>query len=162
MCKTAALRMAIGTHPHPEKIPPSAFIAPGAVVVGDVTVDEEASLWFGAVVRGDTEAVVIGPQTNVQDGCIAHGHWHPSASREDSPFGIYRSGSGGGGRCDGGRGSQPVVRRRRARRYGSGCDWAADECARRLHCAWPLAPIRIPRRFPLRHLSLRERWWWAM
>lgn len=64
--------MSIDPYLHPEKIHPSAFIAPGAVVVGDVTVDEEASLWFGVVVRGDTEAVVIGPQTNVQDGCILH------------------------------------------------------------------------------------------
>ncbi len=58
--------------PHPEKIHPSAFVAPGAVVVGDVTIGAEASLWFGVVVRGDVEAVVIGPQTNVQDGCILH------------------------------------------------------------------------------------------
>ena len=58
--------------PHPEKIHPSAFIAPGAVVVGDVTIGADASLWFGVVVRGDVEAVVIGPQTNVQDGCILH------------------------------------------------------------------------------------------
>jgi len=58
--------------PHPEKIHPSAFVAPGAVVVGDVTIGPEASLWFGVVVRGDTEEVIIGPQTNVQDGCILH------------------------------------------------------------------------------------------
>jgi carbonic anhydrase/acetyltransferase-like protein (isoleucine patch superfamily) len=57
---------------HPEKIDPSAFIAPGAVVVGDVTVGAEASLWFGAVARGDLQAIVIGPRTNVQDGCILH------------------------------------------------------------------------------------------
>jgi carbonic anhydrase/acetyltransferase-like protein (isoleucine patch superfamily) len=57
---------------HPEKIHPSSFIAPNAVVVGDVTVAAEASLWFGVIVRGDTEAIVIGPQTNVQDGCILH------------------------------------------------------------------------------------------
>jgi carbonic anhydrase/acetyltransferase-like protein (isoleucine patch superfamily) len=64
--------MVIDPHPHPEQIHPSAFIAPGAVVVGNVTVGAEASLWFGVVVRGDTEAVVIGPQSNVQDGCILH------------------------------------------------------------------------------------------
>jgi len=64
--------MPIDPRPQPEKIHPSAFIAPGAVVVGDVTVGEATSLWFGVVVRGDTEAVVIGPQTNVQDGCILH------------------------------------------------------------------------------------------
>jgi carbonic anhydrase/acetyltransferase-like protein (isoleucine patch superfamily) len=57
---------------HPEKIDPSAFVAPSAVVVGDVTVGAEASLWFGAVVRGDMEAIVIGAQTSVQDGCVIH------------------------------------------------------------------------------------------
>jgi carbonic anhydrase/acetyltransferase-like protein (isoleucine patch superfamily) len=57
---------------HPEKIAPTAFIAPGAMVVGNVTLGEEASLWFGVVARGDIDAIVIGPQTNVQDGCILH------------------------------------------------------------------------------------------
>jgi carbonic anhydrase/acetyltransferase-like protein (isoleucine patch superfamily) len=64
--------MVIDPRPHPEQIHASAFVAPGAVVVGNVTVGPEASLWFGVVVRGDTEAVVIGPQSNVQDGCILH------------------------------------------------------------------------------------------
>lgn len=64
--------MAIDPRPHPEQIHASAFVAPGAVVVGNVTVGAEASLWFGVVVRGDTEAVVIGPQSNLQDGCILH------------------------------------------------------------------------------------------
>jgi carbonic anhydrase/acetyltransferase-like protein (isoleucine patch superfamily) len=64
--------MPIDPRPHPEQIHPSAFVAPGAVVVGNVTVGAEASLWFGVVVRGDTEAVVIGPQSNLQDGCILH------------------------------------------------------------------------------------------
>ena len=57
---------------HPEQIDATAFVAPGAVVVGNVTVGAEASLWFGVVVRGDVEAVRIGPQTNVPDGCILH------------------------------------------------------------------------------------------
>ena len=58
--------------PHPELIRPSAFLAPGVVVVGDVTIGPKASLWFGVIVRGDTEKVVIGAQTNVQDGCLLH------------------------------------------------------------------------------------------
>lgn len=58
--------------PHPESIHPTSFIAPGAVVVGTVSVGAEASLWYGVVVRGDTESVSIGAQTNVQDGCILH------------------------------------------------------------------------------------------
>ena len=64
--------MTIDPQAHPEQIHPTAFIAPGAVVVGDVTVGPQASLWFGVVVRGDTEAVSIGAQSNVQDGCILH------------------------------------------------------------------------------------------
>jgi carbonic anhydrase/acetyltransferase-like protein (isoleucine patch superfamily) len=64
--------MSVDPHPHPEQIHPTAFIAPGATVIGNVTVGPEASLWFGVVARGDTEAVVVGAQTNVQDGCILH------------------------------------------------------------------------------------------
>lgn len=51
---------------------PSVFIAPGAVVLGDVTIGEDSSVWFNAVIRGDTERIVIGKQTNIQDGCILH------------------------------------------------------------------------------------------
>lgn len=57
---------------HPELIDPLAFVAPGAVVVGRVTLAAEASVWFGVVIRGDTEAIEVGPRTNVQDGCILH------------------------------------------------------------------------------------------
>jgi len=51
---------------------PTAFIAPGAYVVGAVEVGEGASIWFGAVVRGDLERVVVGPGANVQDGAVLH------------------------------------------------------------------------------------------
>ncbi len=54
------------------RVHPTAFIAPGAFVVGDVEVGEGASLWFGAVARGDLERVVVGPGTNVQDGAVLH------------------------------------------------------------------------------------------
>lgn len=53
-------------------IHPSAFIAPGAVVLGDVTLGPESSVWYGCVLRGDMAAIVIGGQTNVQDGTIVH------------------------------------------------------------------------------------------
>jgi carbonic anhydrase/acetyltransferase-like protein (isoleucine patch superfamily) len=59
-----------------EKVPrihPSAFIAPTATIVGDVTIHERASVWYGAVVRGDTSYAVIGPGANVQDGAVVHG-----------------------------------------------------------------------------------------
>jgi carbonic anhydrase/acetyltransferase-like protein (isoleucine patch superfamily) len=49
-----------------------AFIAPTAVLIGDVTVHTGASIWFGAVLRGDNSAIVIGPGSNVQDNCVIH------------------------------------------------------------------------------------------
>lgn len=48
------------------------FIAESAVVVGDVSLGDEASLWFGAVVRGDCYPIRIGARTNVQDGAVVH------------------------------------------------------------------------------------------
>ena len=55
------------------RIHPSAFIAPTATIVGDVTVHENASVWYNAVVRGDTSYAVIGPGANIQDGAAVHG-----------------------------------------------------------------------------------------
>ncbi|MCC7364969.1 MAG: gamma carbonic anhydrase family protein [Dehalococcoidia bacterium] len=54
------------------RIHPTAFIAPTATVVGDVDIHEGASIWYGAVVRGDTGSVVIGAGANVQDGAVVH------------------------------------------------------------------------------------------
>ncbi len=53
-------------------IHPSAFIAPGAVVLGDVTLGPRASVWYGAVLRADMAAIVVGEATNLQDGTIVH------------------------------------------------------------------------------------------
>jgi carbonic anhydrase/acetyltransferase-like protein (isoleucine patch superfamily) len=47
-------------------------VAPGADVVGDVTLAEESSVWFQAVLRGDINRIVIGPRSNVQDGAVVH------------------------------------------------------------------------------------------
>lgn len=49
-----------------------AFIAPNATVVGDVTLGENASVWYGAVIRGDMGAISIGAGSNVQDNCVIH------------------------------------------------------------------------------------------
>ena len=54
------------------KIHETAFIAPGAVVCGDVEVEENASVWYGCVLRGDTNRIVVGKGSNVQDGTIIH------------------------------------------------------------------------------------------
>jgi carbonic anhydrase/acetyltransferase-like protein (isoleucine patch superfamily) len=51
----------------------SAFIAPTAVLIGDVVVEANASIWFGAVLRGDSGQVVVGEGTNIQDNAVLHG-----------------------------------------------------------------------------------------
>jgi carbonic anhydrase/acetyltransferase-like protein (isoleucine patch superfamily) len=51
---------------------PSAFIAPTAVIIGDVTVEERASVWYNAVVRSDFNAIVIRAGANVQDCAVLH------------------------------------------------------------------------------------------
>ena len=54
------------------KIDEEAFVAPTAVVVGAVTLQARASIWYGAIARADEEVIVIGPDSNVQDGCSLH------------------------------------------------------------------------------------------
>ncbi len=49
-----------------------AFVAPTAVLVGDVVVEEGASIWFGAVLRGNFNRIVVGVGTSVQDNCVIH------------------------------------------------------------------------------------------
>jgi len=56
----------------PEWVDSTAWIAPNAVVVGEVHLAGYASVWYGAVLRGDLAPVFIGPRTNVQDGCVIH------------------------------------------------------------------------------------------
>jgi len=56
----------------PPTIHPTAFIARGAEIIGDVTLGEESSVWFQAVLRGDINRIVIGPRSNVQDGVVVH------------------------------------------------------------------------------------------
>jgi carbonic anhydrase/acetyltransferase-like protein (isoleucine patch superfamily) len=54
------------------KIHPSVFVAPTAVLIGDVEVDEESSIWFGAVLRGDNGPIRVGKRTSVQDNAVLH------------------------------------------------------------------------------------------
>jgi carbonic anhydrase/acetyltransferase-like protein (isoleucine patch superfamily) len=58
---------------HEPKIASGVFVAPTAAVIGNVTIGEQSSIWFSAVVRGDDMPVVIGRGTNIQDGAIIHG-----------------------------------------------------------------------------------------
>jgi carbonic anhydrase/acetyltransferase-like protein (isoleucine patch superfamily) len=60
------------THYEPQGLDPTAYVAPTAVVLGEVSLGAESSVWFGAVLRGDSEAIRIGRRTNIQDGAILH------------------------------------------------------------------------------------------
>ncbi len=51
---------------------PTAFVAPGAWLIGEVRLGEEASIWYNAVLRGDINAIRIGRRSNIQDGCVLH------------------------------------------------------------------------------------------
>ncbi len=53
-------------------IAPSCRIADNATVTGQVTLEENASIWFGAVVRGDSDAISVGENSNIQDLCVLH------------------------------------------------------------------------------------------
>ncbi len=50
----------------------TAFIAENAAIIGDVTIGEKASIWYGAVLRGDSDSIHIGARTNVQDNAVVH------------------------------------------------------------------------------------------
>ena len=54
------------------RIHPSAWVADNATVVGEVELEEEASVWFGAILRGDSALIRIGKRSNVQDGSVVH------------------------------------------------------------------------------------------
>lgn len=53
-------------------ISPSAFVAEDAIVIGHVEIGEEASVWFGSILRGDVNYIRIGDRTNIQDACVIH------------------------------------------------------------------------------------------
>ena len=54
------------------RIHPSVFVAPGASVIGDVTIGSGSSVWFSAVLRADIHKIRVGKNTNIQDGCLLH------------------------------------------------------------------------------------------
>lgn len=54
------------------KIHESCFVAESASVVGDVTIGEDSSVWYGAVIRGDEDSLVIGRRTSIQDNAVIH------------------------------------------------------------------------------------------
>jgi len=62
---------------HVPTVSPSAWIAPTATLVGDVRVEEEASIWYGAVLRADFGPIIVRRGANVQDGSVLHGGRDP-------------------------------------------------------------------------------------
>lgn len=54
------------------RISESAWVAPGSHVIGDVILDEDSSVWFGATIRGDNEPVTLGRGSNIQENCVLH------------------------------------------------------------------------------------------
>lgn len=69
VCRTGMI-VSIGTlKPH---IHPSVFVAESAYIIGDVILEENSSVWFNAVIRGDVNYIRIGKRTNIQDGCLLH------------------------------------------------------------------------------------------
>ena len=72
------------------RVAADAFLAPTAVLIGDVHVDSEASVWFGAVLRGDdpNHGIRVGPRTNIQDNCVVHvGDWQDTIIGADVTVG---------------------------------------------------------------------------
>lgn len=56
----------------PDQVAADVYLAPGARVMGDATIGAESSVWFNAVIRGDTEAIQIGRGSNIQDNAVIH------------------------------------------------------------------------------------------
>jgi len=63
------------------------FVAENAVVIGDVEIGEQSSIWYGTIMRGDVNRIHIGSQTNIQDGAVVHVN--------HDPLGDYRETGGG-------------------------------------------------------------------
>ena len=57
---------------HAPDIDPSAYIADSANIIGKVRIEANASIWFDVTIRGDNELIVVGENSNVQEGCILH------------------------------------------------------------------------------------------
>ncbi|SDY71772.1 gamma carbonic anhydrase family protein [Hymenobacter psychrophilus] len=66
-----------GKHP---QLGPDCFVADNATIVGDVMLGRACTVWFGAVVRGDVNSIVIGDQTNIQDGAVLHCTYQKAAT----------------------------------------------------------------------------------
>jgi carbonic anhydrase/acetyltransferase-like protein (isoleucine patch superfamily) len=70
--KKSALASICAFSGHVPKIAESAFIADGARIIGDVTIEENCGIWFNVVIRGDVNTITIGSNTNIQDNAVIH------------------------------------------------------------------------------------------
>jgi gamma-carbonic anhydrase len=57
---------------HTPTIAAAAFIAPGARIIGNVTIGDESSIWYNCVLRGDVASITVGARSNIQDGSVVH------------------------------------------------------------------------------------------
>ena len=62
----------VSIHGKSPRIDPSAFVAPGCRIIGDVTIGAGSSVWYNCVLRADVSRIVIGARTNIQDGSVLH------------------------------------------------------------------------------------------
>ena len=72
------------------RIASDVWLAPNAVIIGDVTIESGSTVWFGAVIRGDhaEHGIVIGARTSIQDNCVVHvGGWGPTVVGSDVTVG---------------------------------------------------------------------------
>ncbi|MGC2237555.1 MAG: gamma carbonic anhydrase family protein [Pyrinomonadaceae bacterium] len=71
------------------KIHETAFVAEGAVIIGDVEIGEQASVWYGSILRGDVNYIRIGARTNIQDASVIHvsSKTHPTVLEDEITVG---------------------------------------------------------------------------
>jgi gamma-carbonic anhydrase len=71
------------------RIHETAFIAENAVIIGDVEIGEDSSVWYGSVLRGDVNYIRIGARTNIQDACVLHvtARTHPTVLEDEITLG---------------------------------------------------------------------------
>jgi gamma-carbonic anhydrase len=71
------------------RIHETAFVTPDAIVIGDVEIGEDASIWFGSIIRGDVNYIRIGARTNIQDGTVIHvsSKTHPTILEDEITVG---------------------------------------------------------------------------
>ena len=84
----ALIRKVRGFEP---KIGPKTWLAENATVIGNVTIGEDCSIWYNAVLRGDVNAITIGNHTNIQDGVVIHTLYDGSKNPSQTHIGDYVS-----------------------------------------------------------------------